>query len=318
MSRLMPLMKSPEEFAVLQIIDGAHQGKQIRLMARQIVIGRHSGCDIILKNNKGCSRRHAKVQRKGSVYTIESLKPDNPVFVNKKPVAGSRPLKDGDTVAIGDMLCVFKEQSAGALAPAPKALGKPGLAKAPLGGRGPKGAPSKTFQKILIAAAVAGGALLYQRQEGSKKQALEAQKIRTADIVEEEMEALDKLTKEEEKRIAKLPPETGEAQKAFIKGFRDFRKGYYQRARRHFEHCSALSRKYALCSVYAKKSQSRLERLIQRKMVLGKEYRQKRQYKSCISAFKSVEIMVRDPSHAAFKEALKNRNLCQLKIQNQI
>ena len=317
MDRLMPVMKSPEAFAVFKILSGPHQGKQLRLIGREIVIGRHSDCDIIMKNNKGCSRKHAKIKRTGGVYVIETLKADNPVFVNKKPVSSHVTLKNGDMVTIGEVVCSFLEKSPAAAVQSKGAAAAPSafIKSKTLKEAGRK-KNSKTLQKALIAAAglIAAGLLLSEED----KKALQRQNIRTEQSIQEEMEALEKLTREEEERIEKFPVGAKEAQIAFIKGFRDFRKGYYQRAERHFEHCNALSQTYPLCSVYARKSRQRLERLIQRKMILGKEYREKRQYRSCIAAFQSVEIMIRDPGHAAFKEALKNRKLCRLKIQNQI
>ena len=157
--------------------------------------------------------------------------------------------------------------------------------------------------------------MLSDNKETAKE---DAKKIRTQKAIQEELETTKKINEEEEQTIQEITPSEGEAQIAFIKGFRDYRKGYYHRATKHFNHCLALNRKYDICASYVRQSKKQIERLIQRKMILGKEYRRNRQYKSCISAFRSIEIMVRNTSHILFKEANENKKFCQLKTQNRI
>ena len=65
---------------VLQILSGSHKGKQFRLMAPEITLGRHSDCDVVFKDNPSCSRYHARIKNEKGVYTIESLAKENPVF----------------------------------------------------------------------------------------------------------------------------------------------------------------------------------------------------------------------------------------------
>ena len=319
MNRLVPLEKNPEEFAVLKITKGPHKGKQLRLLGNEITIGRHSDCDIIMKSNKACSRKHARITRKNSLYFIESLKKENPVLVNKQAVLNPRALKEGDVIVLGDVICLFSENK-----PLP-ALTVQNSAPPQVYSEGeslqnkPIFTPKKKSKKIqltLILALLIGGGLLLLSEEDKKTE--ETKKIRTEKIVKEEMEALQKINEEEEENIKQIAPERGEAQIAFIRGFRDYSKGFFQRAERHFEHCSTLNRKYEICTSYARQARKQLEKLIQRKMILGKEYRKKSQYQSCIAAFKSVEIMVRDSSHLVFKEARENRKFCQMKIRNRI
>ena len=322
MNRLMPLEKPLPASGVLRIVNGPHKGKQLRLLGNEITIGRHSDCDIVMKNNKSCSRKHARIIQKNNSYSIESLKKENLVLVNKQPVPVPQILREGDIITLGDIVCVFSENK-----PLPALISqhqKNQLPKKfnPENISPPKASTSvkKTkvnprFFIILIVVGVFGFLLLSDNKETTKE---DAKKIRTQKAIQEELETTKKINEEEEQTIQEITPSEGEAQIAFIKGFRDYRKGYYHRATKHFNHCLALNRKYDICASYVRQSKKQIERLIQRKMILGKEYRRNRQYKSCISTFRSVEIMIRNTSHILFKEAAENRKFCELKTQNKI
>ena len=324
MNRLIPLEKPLPASGVLRIVNGPHKGKQLRLLGSEITIGRHSDCDIVMKSNKSCSRKHARIIRKNNSYSIESLKKENLVLVNKQSVQLPQILKEGDIITLGDIICIFSENK-----PLPALISQNQKKQLPENFSPENISSQKTFTSvkknksktprfflILIVAGVLGFLLLSDNENSSQEE--DVKKIRTQKAIQEELETTKKLTEEEEKKIQEITPSEGEAQIAFIKGFRDYRKGYYHRAAKHFNHCLALNRKYDICASYARQSKKQTERLIQRKMILGKEYRRNRQYKSCIAAFRSVEIMVRDTSHILFKEAKENRKFCQLKTQNRI
>ena len=319
MNRLMPLKQPSEKFALLKITKGLHKGKRLRLLGDNITIGRHSDCDIIMKSNKACSRKHARITQKNNIYFIESLKKENPVLVNEKAVQTLRVLKEGDVIILGDVICIFSENKSLPV----QSTHNNSLEVASSESNDPKNSLSFSQKKnsmkprIILVLLLIGGGLFFLSEKDKKTE--EMKKIRTEETIQKEMETLQKLNEEEIKNLQKtVAPEEGEARIAFIKGFRDYRKGYYQRAEKYFEHCVTLNKKYELCESYARQARKQLERLIQRKMILGKEYRTKSQYKSCIAAFQSVEIMVGDTSQLVFKEALENRKFCQMKIKNKI
>jgi len=53
--------------------------------------------------DKTTSRPHAQITREGDVFLVESLRADNPVYVNDQPVAldVKQPLSDGDVLLFG-------------------------------------------------------------------------------------------------------------------------------------------------------------------------------------------------------------------------
>jgi len=59
------------------------------------------------------SRRHASISRQGDDWTITNLSPANPVRVNDEELAapaGSRVLRAGDVIEIGDQQFVYREE----------------------------------------------------------------------------------------------------------------------------------------------------------------------------------------------------------------
>ena len=297
-------------------------------MGGEILIGRHSDCDIVLKDNKACSRRHARIFLNRGAHIIESLKKGNPVLVNKQPVLSPRELKEGDRIFLGDFVCVFAAPpaagSALALHQKTPARSSGALVGASDSSKAEAGAPflhagrKKKAPKALFLLVAAGAFFLLFSGTEDKKKEQDASKIKTEKEMQAELQAMQDINEEEEKELMRTAPEEGEARVAFIKGFRDYRKGFFHRAEQHFNHCLTLNKKYKICESYVRQSRDRIERLIQKKMLLGKEYRENSQYKPCAAAFQSVEIMVRDESRILFKEARENRRFCEMKMHNRI
>ena len=296
--------KSPAKISVLKILNGPHKGKQFRLLGDSILIGTGNDCDVILKNNKKCSHRHAVIKAVGESRTIETLNSENPVSVNKKSVT-VHTLSPGDKITVGDIIFQFENR---ALTPANRSQPAEGRKKG-------KKIPPARILSIGAVALILG--IVLMPSEETKKENESRLTVKTEKEIEDEVTALQKLT-EEEREEKNLPPEEMEARVAFIKGFRDYRKGYYHRALKAFEHCVTLSRKYEICQSYVRQAQTQVNRMIQKKMLLGKNYKQNKQYSACKAAFYSVEIMLRDKTGPIYKEALENRKICELKTKNRL
>ena len=304
MSKPHSSMKLPDQKPVLRILRGSHKGKQFRLLGKQIIIGKESDCDVILKGNKKCSPRHACIEPSQGQHIIRTLDPANPVLINDKPV-DRHILSSGDKIVIGEMLFQFRE-------------------KAPVSSAGPagfqKGAKKKKTSsgpRVVLMGLMALLVVLVLMPEEKKNEEEDVINVRTEREIENEVEALQKLS-EEEQETSNLPPEELEARVAFIKGFRDYRKGYYDRALKSFKHCVTLNNAYEICRSYVRQAQTQVNRIIQKKMLLGKNYQQNKQYEACKAAFQSVEIMIQNTSSPVYKEALENRKLCELKTKNRL
>jgi pSer/pThr/pTyr-binding forkhead associated (FHA) protein len=71
-----------------------------------VTIGRLPDCDVVI-DDKGASRRHAQLKRKGGVYTLTDLGSTNGTKLNGETVQ-SRELHDGDKITIGTTLIEFR------------------------------------------------------------------------------------------------------------------------------------------------------------------------------------------------------------------
>lgn len=82
------------------------QATPFELTQDETVIGRLPECDIQLPSNM-VSRRHAKVVRDGSQFSIEDMGSGNGTFLNGQKIQGSQKLKSNDRVKFGPMLMRF-------------------------------------------------------------------------------------------------------------------------------------------------------------------------------------------------------------------
>lgn len=305
------LSKLQTSTPVLKILTGAYSGKQIRLLSSSITIGRHRDCDVIFKDNSECSRYHARIKREGSSCSIESLNQKNPVLINNKPVS-SQLLTENDKITIGTIQLLFVETAPVSL-PSKRAMATAPSSQPPETKKG-----WLTVPRLIIIIIFAGLFLMiYKSKEPQETKEKSALNLKTEAETLEKIEELKK-TNEKTKEEKILTPEAKAAKIAFIKGFRDYGKGYFYRALHMFQHCLTLEKTNALCHSYSRKSQIQIERLIQHNIRLGNAYKSNKQYEACKAAFERVEIMVKDPRSPVYKEARQNKNLCEIQLANKM
>jgi pSer/pThr/pTyr-binding forkhead associated (FHA) protein len=90
---------------------GPTVGKAFPLEAQEISIGRDN-TNMIAISDAEVSRRHARMELRGSAYAIQDLGSTNGTFVNGTRVSGTQVLNPGDTVAFGEGI-VLAYESAG-------------------------------------------------------------------------------------------------------------------------------------------------------------------------------------------------------------
>jgi uncharacterized membrane protein len=87
---------------------GPNVGKVYPLEAQEISVGRDNS-NMIAINDVEVSRRHAKVELRGSAYVIQDLGSTNGTFVNGQRVSGIQVLNPGDTVSFGEGIMLMYE-----------------------------------------------------------------------------------------------------------------------------------------------------------------------------------------------------------------
>ena len=86
-------------------VDAEGVAEERPLAAGSIVIGRGSGCDVVLADS-GVSREHARIEVDGGTVTIHDLKSRNGTWVNGE-LKESATLQPGDEIAVGRLTLVL-------------------------------------------------------------------------------------------------------------------------------------------------------------------------------------------------------------------
>lgn len=317
---------TPAEFN-LTVLNGKDKGSVYRLMAPQITLGRGSNCDISFPDDPTCSRTHARIHFTHEGFLVESLSEKNKLTVNGQ-VTSKALLEDNAEIELGNTKLKFnivrrQMTPVGPSIPTAPQAANPGVTRV---GAWPGQAPAssgrqKSKSKFLtpprIIMLVVGFLFLYLLlEEPAQKKA--PVKIRTEEQIQADIEEANKLKEavlEENRHKQTNTQAYQEAQSAYVRGFRDYKKGIYGRAMESFQACLSLVPDHRLCTRYLRLSQRRFNELTQYHMVLGRKYRDQNQYSACASAFSNVMIMIRDQNNKTYKEAKANFEACQTQVE---
>src|SRR3954471_6795373 len=91
----------------LKVTRGAGAGAEFPFDSQEARLGRTADNDIVVKDS-GASRSHARVFQKGGRYFVEDLKSANGTKINHNVITGSKEVKDGDTITIGEVMFTFR------------------------------------------------------------------------------------------------------------------------------------------------------------------------------------------------------------------
>ena len=304
----------------IKVISGPHKGDEYQLLSTKISIGRSDENDIILVNDPKVSRKHVEIIITSDAISITNQSEGSRLRVNGKSIDNAS-LTNNSVITIGSTKIRFSAEliianSAYPLAEYNSAGGNqpiyPDLATAKSG----ETKKSNLMFISIISIIVIAGAVIFS---GGKKEFTPLD-VQSADDIQESIQSADDLRVEEAKEFKSRglnTKEFKEAQSNYIKGFRDYKKGQYERAISSFHACLSLYPKHLLCQRYQKLSYKKHEELIQYNMMLGKKYFDQGQYQACRSTFRNAMIMISDRSSKVYKEATANYKLCRLKTEGQ-
>ncbi len=305
--------------AKLRALSGPFKGKSFKLVSNHIYIGRAAEInDIVVDYDPYCSRKHALISKDphSSRYTVSRIAHSANLYVGKKSVQDKLPLKNGNIITIGQTQFKLEVLKKAELAIVPPQKNHPNAVH-------PSPIPSQSnkpslLRWVIIAVILGVGLLLLTNSPEKSEQTKEQTKLRLEQDMEDDMQSINQMREKvvEEKKETSSPVFKN-AQQAYLKGIRDFRKGFFGRAMENFRVCKTLYPQHKLCSGYLKKSQIKYEQLAQRNLVLGKQYREKKQYRQCVSSFTTVMTMMSyDNNHPLFKEAKTNLSFCKLSLKD--
>jgi hypothetical protein len=298
------------------VLNGAMKGSVRMMNLSQFTIGRSSDCEFVITNDPKCSRRHALVMTDGVQCFIQSLNENNPISVNSQELEKAR-LVDGDVVTIGETQIQFNVASFPAVqAPHPSYAQVAPRSSTPRTGRSSsRKAQGGGSKRLLIYGGLALVVAWVFLDSPKKKKELE---LRTEQQIQADIEAANKLKDISDQQAMKRLDgslTSQQAQENYVRGFRDYKKGQYERALVSFQACLALNPEHVLCNRYLRLAQRRFNELVQYQIVLGRKYRDQNQYKACRSAFRNVMVMVKDANNASYKEAKANYEACNSLVE---
>lgn len=121
----------------LVVIAGNDRGREFPLAGKPITVGRGIDNDVVL-TDIAVSRKHLSIEHDGTRYKIVDAGSGNGTLVNDEVQTGTRPLRHGDRIEIGNTVFRFEQPSgAGGQGSGPEAL----VAPRPAGGGRPAAAP---------------------------------------------------------------------------------------------------------------------------------------------------------------------------------
>jgi len=82
--------------------------REIGLKLGDMSVGRSSSCDIVLKDDKSVSSRHALIKTVGNKSTIEDLNSTNGTFIDTKRIQ-KHELAHGETIIIGEYQMLYRD-----------------------------------------------------------------------------------------------------------------------------------------------------------------------------------------------------------------
>lgn len=301
------------------VIKGSMAGTVRLMTSSHFTMGRSPDCEFIIGNDPKCSRRHATVTWTRPGYEITSLAAANLILVNGREVHRAV-LTNDDIVTVGTTEIQFNITTQ----PTTANVQLRRLAAVPNTNSGITNARSHRQPKR--SASVSPRLLIYLGLGlvvmyllfGTSAKKKDPLKIRGEDQIQEAIENANKLREAADKMsLQRLSTNTvaRQAQENYVRGFRDFRKGQFERALDSFGTCLALNPSHVLCSRYRQLSQRKFNELVQYQIVLGRRYRDQNQFKACKASFRNVMVMVKDASSAAYREAKANYDACHAMVE---
>lgn len=303
------------------VVSGPMKGV-VRLMGQaQFFIGRSTECEFVIVNDPKCSRKHAMIINTPNGCEVVSQNDKNLVLVNGKE-AERKVLRDGDIITLGETEIQYNA-TARRVDPMHMAVVRP---QAHYPGYAAGGHPAqmhpqarpprrrgqkKSASPRLVIYFVIGLFFLWLFTGNEpKKKTID---IRTEQQIQADIEAAEKLRQAAEAENMKKNDKSitsVQAQEHYLRGVRDLRKGQFERGIVNFQACLALNPAHVLCNHNLRLGQRRLDELVQLRMRTGKEYKERGQYRACLSSFKDVMIWVKDTNNPVFKEAKANYEAC--------
>lgn len=299
---------------VVTLLNGPEKGASFKIVSGRISIGRGTDNDIVLSYDSKVSRNHAWITVTPNGVEVADVSDKNKLLVNGQETT-KQILGDKSVIQLGETKLQFRISS-----PDIKLMSAPADFLNAVGShRAAHTRAQPNFSKnhiIMVAAALILGYFFLSKPSPAPSQ-LTA--IRTEDEVVRDISSIEtetaKVQAERASRGANAP-NYHEINSHYIRGFRDYRKGNYQRAVESFQACLSLMPNHEKCQKYYNDSTRGFWSLVDAEMLRGLQLKEKHQFTSCVAAFENVKNLVMDQTNKKYMEAEANRKFCSEKARS--
>ncbi len=307
-------VQSPVQALLLVILSGSDKGVAYRLVSQKISVGRDPDNDIVLNDTK-CSRHHCVITISNDQIIARDVGSKSGIFINgqrfeETAIQLNQPFQVGETTLCLRWTGGPEQQHSSALQS--RGTSVPGNRVGPqqmtvMGGavtRGPTTQKSSRSAFYGIIAVV--GILVIFALTTSPKKTNQNYGLRTEAQIEEDIQNAQKRKDDifrEKMAQGVFNNQAGEAQAAYIQGFRDFREGHYNRAIQAFTATLALNPEHALGQKYKRLAEKKLDELVHYNMREGKRAYDQNKFELAKSAYRNVLIELNDPNNKTYQEA---------------
>ena len=326
----------------LEIIKGPHVGQKFTFDKPSVTIGRENTNQIALPQDLRVSRVHAEIRNdEGQIFFVNRSQ-KNYVLVNGAR-AEFHQLQNENVLTIGETEMIIRFMPTVALVKlTPKAA--PVLASVPAsdispmaqnfspmptplkgpGKKGPSSQPmpsyqgksNKSFRNILVVLVLGLAAyfMFFDSPKKSKKNA----PIRGGDIIERELQESQEKIEVLEAKVKQQDNLTYKrAEENFIKGFRDYQKGQYMRAKEYFRIVLNLNAQHIEARKYYEQATIKHKKQMEFHFLEGLKAKEKKNYRLCKSFFSQVLVLAQGDrtSYDKYDEAERYLRECSLGLE---
>lgn len=318
------LAAQPSFEFVISVLNGKDKGAIYKMLGTRISIGRADDNDICITSDPKISRYHASLSVSSEGVEVRDISDKNKVLVDGEAQTIARILP-GSVIQLGDTK--FKFDIGNSLATLnPSGTEGANLHLAAANGMAAPAARTSRRRRsqsdagrlrfyIIVGAALLGFAYLMNSSTSTKVEPAEIRsQEESLNQIQKNREAV-RVAKAEQQKLGFDTEEYRQAESLYIKGFRDYQKGQYSRAKDNFQACLAIFPQHQQCNNYFKEAQKKSSELIQYYLNLGYEYQSKNQFQFCVSAFNNVMYLEKDKTSTIFREADAGRDACQAALR---
>ncbi|MEK6772488.1 MAG: FHA domain-containing protein [Bdellovibrionota bacterium] len=312
----------------LEVIKGPHAGQKFSFDKVSVTLGRGTENQVVLSQDLRVSRVHAEIRNSDGQIFFVNLSQKNYVLVDGTKVEFQQISADC-ILTIGETEIHFRQKT---VQPKknPLVVANPShnMVKAPPPFV-PRPMPSAQFPQPQPAAAnsnrmrfflivgiigVAAYFLLFNSPKKSKK----GLSIRGSEVIERDLQDSQERIEILEARVNKKNSLTNKrAEENFIKGFRDYQKGQYLRAKEYFRIVLNLNPEHIEARKYYEQAMIKHRKLMEFNFIEGLKSKEKKNYRLCKSFLTQVLVLAQGDraSYEKYEEAEKYLRECNLGLE---